>query len=37
MNIARETFNSTKILTIWASWYANGCRFQAQALESPQI
>jgi len=37
MNIARDTWNSTKILTIWASWYSNGCRFQAQALESPQL
>lgn len=37
MNIARETWNQTKILTIWASWYSNGCRFQAQALETPQL
>jgi hypothetical protein len=37
MNIARDTWNSTKILTIWASWYSNGCRFQAQALESSQL
>jgi len=36
-NIARNTFESTKIATIWVSWYAVGCRFQAQALESPQL
>jgi hypothetical protein len=37
MNIARDAGPSTKIVTIWASWDANGCRFQAQALESPQL
>jgi hypothetical protein len=37
LNIARGTFDSTKIATIWVSWYAVGCRFQAQALVSPQL
>ena len=36
LSIARQTWNSTRILTIWVSWDASGCRFQAQALESPQ-
>jgi hypothetical protein len=36
MNIARDTSTSTRIVTIWASWDANGCRFQAQAVESSQ-
>jgi hypothetical protein len=36
INIARNTLQSTQIATIWLSWYAPGCRFQAQALVSPQ-
>lgn len=36
INIARNTLNSTQIATIWVSWNATGCRFQAQALVSPQ-
>jgi hypothetical protein len=35
LNIARDTGPGTKMVTIWVSWYAVGCRFQAQALESP--
>jgi hypothetical protein len=37
INVARDTLSSTKIATIWVSWYAVGCRFQAQAIESPQM
>jgi hypothetical protein len=38
INIARDTWNSTKIATIWVSWDATpDCRFQAQALQSPQL
>jgi hypothetical protein len=36
INIARNTLQATQIATIWLSWYAPGCRFQAQALVSPQ-
>jgi len=37
LNIARDTGLGTKIATIWVNWYAVGCRFQAQAIESPQL
>jgi hypothetical protein len=36
INIARNTLQSTQMATIWVSWSASGCRFQAQALVSPQ-
>jgi hypothetical protein len=37
INIARDTLSSTKMATIWVSWYAVGCRFEAQAIQSPQL
>lgn len=36
LNIARDTGLGTKIATIWVNWNAVGCRFQAQAIQSPQ-
>jgi hypothetical protein len=36
INMGRNTLQSTQMATIWLSWYAPGCRFQAQALVSPQ-
>jgi hypothetical protein len=36
LSIARGIGSSTRIVTIWVSWFAIGCRFQAQAIESPQ-
>jgi len=37
INIGRNTLQSTQMATIWLSWNANGCRFQAQAIVSPQL
>jgi hypothetical protein len=37
LNIARDTGLGTKIATIWVSWDADGCRFQAHMLQSPQL
>jgi hypothetical protein len=37
LNVARDTLSSTKIATIWVTWNANGCRFEAQAIQSPQL
>jgi hypothetical protein len=33
MNIARDTGASTDFVTVWVSWDAHSCRFQAQAIE----
>jgi hypothetical protein len=36
INVARNVATSTKIATIWVSWFGPGCRFEAQAILSPQ-
>jgi hypothetical protein len=38
INIARETGGATRMVTIWLSWDApGGCRFQAQAIQTPRL
>lgn len=37
LTAARNTGGSTIMVTMWVTWNANGCRFQAQALQSPAL